>query len=73
LYVGAVSVDGGDYVTKVMAEHIRLRDVALGKSVSVQGAKLPVARPPSENVPLATDPSVESGAAQAPLVREIAS
>jgi hypothetical protein len=73
LYVGAVSVDGGDYVTKVMAEHIRLRDVALGKSVSVQGAKLPAARAPSENAPLATDPSVESGAAQAPLVREIAS
>lgn len=31
LYVGAVTVDGSDYVNKVMGEHIRLRDVALGK------------------------------------------
>lgn len=31
LYVGAVSTDSSQYVTKVMGEHIRLRDVAMGK------------------------------------------
>lgn len=35
LYVGAVTVDGSDYVNKVMGEHIRLRDVALGKRPAV--------------------------------------
>ena len=35
LYVGAVATDGSDYVTKVMAEHLRLRDVAAGKKVPV--------------------------------------
>lgn len=35
LYVGAVATDGSDYVTKVMAEHMRLRDVAAGKKVPV--------------------------------------
>jgi Transglycosylase SLT domain len=73
LYVGAVSVDGGDYVTKVMAEHIRLRDVALGKTVSVQGTKAPAARAPNEQAPTGTDPLVESDAAQAPLLQETAS
>lgn len=31
LYVGAVTTDGGDYINKVMAEHLRIRSVALGK------------------------------------------
>lgn len=31
LYVGAVTVDGSDYVAKVLDEHLRLRDVAQGK------------------------------------------
>lgn len=35
LYVGAVTTDGSDYVNKVMAEHLRLRDVAAGKKVPV--------------------------------------
>lgn len=35
LYVGAVSTDASDYVTKVMAEHVRLKDVARGKNVSM--------------------------------------
>jgi hypothetical protein len=47
LYVGAVSVDGSDYVTKVMAEHIRIRDVALGKSVPlIAPAKAPATPAP---------------------------
>lgn len=31
LYVGAVSSDGGDYINKVMSEHLRIQSVALGK------------------------------------------
>jgi hypothetical protein len=31
LYVGAVATDGSDYINKVMAEHLRLQSVALGK------------------------------------------
>lgn len=31
LYVGAVTVDGSEYVAKVLGEHVRLRDVAQGK------------------------------------------
>lgn len=36
LYVGAVTTDGSWYIDKVMAEHARIRSVALGKSVSTQ-------------------------------------
>lgn len=38
LYVGAVSTDGSDYVDKVMTEHKRLRQVAMGKRVPVNPA-----------------------------------
>lgn len=31
LYVGAVTSDGGDYINKVMTEHLRIQSVALGK------------------------------------------
>jgi len=31
LYVGAVTTDGSGYINKVMAEHLRLKSVALGK------------------------------------------
>ena len=31
LYVGAVSTDGSGYINKVMAEHLRIQSVALGK------------------------------------------
>lgn len=30
-YVGAVSSDGSDYINKVMAEHLRIQSVAMGK------------------------------------------
>lgn len=40
LYVGAVTVDGGDYVERVMGEHLRLRDVALGKRPTAQAPRL---------------------------------
>ena len=47
LYVGAVSVDASDYVTKVMAEHVRLKDVAQGKAVSVLPPKPAVVSVPA--------------------------
>jgi Transglycosylase SLT domain len=31
LYVGAVTTDGSDYINKVMAEHLRIQSVALGR------------------------------------------
>ena len=44
LYVGAVTVDGNDYVGKVMGEHFRLRDVALGKRPTANAAVRPEPR-----------------------------
>jgi hypothetical protein len=41
LYVGAVSTDGSWYIDKVMAEHARIRSVALGKPAA---APAPTAR-----------------------------
>ncbi len=43
-YVGAVSEDGSDYVTKVLSEHQRLQHVAQGVRVPVNDAK-PAAQP----------------------------
>ena len=31
LYVGAVTTDGSDYIAKVMAEHLRIQSIALGR------------------------------------------
>lgn len=33
LYVGAANAGAGDYVTKVMAEHVRLKEIARGKAL----------------------------------------
>ena len=74
LYVGAVTVDGGDYVTKVMAEHIRLRDVALGKTVSVLEPRLAVpAKAPSAEPSPASPRTDSTDAAQAPTAVETTS
>lgn len=43
LYVGAVTADSGGYVSKVMSEHFRLRDVALGKRPAANGVIRPEA------------------------------
>ena len=76
LYEGAVTVDGGDYVTKVMAEHIRLRDVALGKTVSVLAPKAvqPTAprAAPTDVMPVSV-PAQESESAALPSVAAAAS
>ncbi len=47
LYVGAVTVDGSDYVNKVMGEHLRIRDVAMGKRLPVN----PIARQVKPKLP----------------------
>jgi hypothetical protein len=43
LYVGAVSTDGSDYISKVLNEHQRIQSVALGRSVPL---RLPAASAP---------------------------
>lgn len=45
LYVGAVSTDGSWYINKVMAEHLRIQSVALGKP-------MPIYAPPSHAIPV---------------------
>jgi len=49
LYVGAVSTDGSDYISKVLNEHQRIQSVALGRSVPLRlpAASAPVAVPVS--------------------------
>lgn len=44
LYVGAVTSDGGDYINKVTAEHLRIQSVALGKPMPTA---FPVYRTPA--------------------------
>lgn len=51
LYVGAVTVDGSDYVNKVMGEHLRLRDVALGKRPIAPARTANHAAPPKNSQP----------------------
>jgi len=45
LYVGAVTTDGGGYITKVMSEHLRIQSVALGKP-------MPTSFPAFEAIPV---------------------
>lgn len=70
LYVGAVSVDGGDYVTKVMSEHVRIRDVALGKTVSMQPVKAPAAVPTPNIHPT---PIIDAESARNPTLMDLSS
>lgn len=51
LYVGAVTVDGSDYVNKVMGEHLRLRDVALGKRPTTSARTATHTAPAKETQP----------------------
>ena len=49
LYVGAVTTDGSGYINKVMAEHLRIQSVALGKPMP---KVFPIYRPdPAPEVP----------------------
>ena len=60
LYVGAVTRDGSDYVNKVMAEQMRLRDVAAGKNVPVATPALTNAASDLPKRPLALPPTLEA-------------
>ncbi len=53
LYVGAVTTDGNWYIDKVMAEHLRIQSVALGKPMQ---RYVPQARPTTVVAPAAPAP-----------------
>jgi len=53
LYVGAVTTDGSWYIDKVMAEHMRIQSVALGKPIQ---RYVPQARPTTVVAPAAPAP-----------------
>lgn len=57
LYVGAVSSDGSWYINKVMAEHMRIQSVALGKQVPIHTPaprSIPVIAPAQPDNPAKT-------------------
>ncbi|MDO9434352.1 lytic transglycosylase domain-containing protein [Hydrogenophaga sp.] len=60
LYVGAVSNDGSGYINKVMAEHLRIQSVALGKPVQ-RYVPLPLSPVPTPVVAPAS-PAIEQEA-----------
>lgn len=75
LYVGAVTTDGSSYIDKVMAEHGRIRSVALGKRLPVYE---PAARPVQtlQTVPAPTNSAAPARELEAevtdPLARPVA-
>ena len=57
LYVGAVTTDGSWYINKVMAEHMRIQSVALGKPMQ----RLPQPRPTTVVAPATPAPVAPPG------------
>lgn len=75
LYVGAVTTDGSWYVNRVMAEHLRIQSVALGKPMPTSFPKataIPVAAPADAapqapaTTPLNADTALEAEARKTP-------
>ena len=74
LYVGAVTTDGSGYVNRVMAEHLRIQSVALGKPMPTSFPKataIPVvapaeAAPQAPQAPMQGDSAIEAEARQLP-------
>lgn len=71
LYVGAVTTDGSDYINKVMAEHLRIQSVALGRpmptSFPVYSAAPPVTPvEPEISLPTQTGLLEEPAASESP-------
>lgn len=62
LYVGAVTTSGADYVNKVMAEHLRLQSVALGKPMPTA---FPIYAPAP--IPVVSEPAAPDAAPPAAL------
>lgn len=70
LYVGAVTTDGSWYINKVMAEHMRIQSVALGKPVqrtAPQVRPTPVVAPAPAPVAPGTEIEAEGPAPTTPL------
>jgi hypothetical protein len=63
LYVGAVTTDGSWYIDKVMAEHLRIQSVALGKPMQ---RYVPQARPTPVVAPAAPAAEIEAEGPAAP-------
>jgi hypothetical protein len=66
LYVGAVSTDGSWYINKVMAEHLRIQSVALGKP-------MPIYTPPARTSPVVApvEPAAQPSTPQDELEAEV--
>lgn len=59
LYVGAVTSDGADYINKVMAEHLRIQSVALGKPMPRDFPNFaPTPLPVTDTAPVDNAPAV---------------
>jgi hypothetical protein len=70
LYVGAVTVDGNDYVSKVMGEQMRLRDVALGRRPGTLIRQEPRKVTAPTMIPVQLDPAESESAAQRAVTPE---
>ncbi len=73
LYVGAISTDGSWYINKVMAEHLRIQSVALGKPMQryvPQPRASPVVAPAPPAAPVPAQPGAELEA-EAPAQRPL--
>ena len=57
LYVGAVTTDGGGYINKVMAEHLRIQSVALGKPMPTSFPIFTAAPVPAPTEPVLIEPT----------------
>ena len=65
LYVGAVTTDGSSYINKVIAEHLRIQSVALGKPMP---RSFPVYRPIPVVAPADSDASTAAATETAPVI-----
>ena len=65
LYVGAVTTDGSGYINKVIAEHLRIQSVALGKPMP---RSFPVYRPIPVAAPAEPEASTAAASESAPVL-----
>ena len=65
LYVGAVTSDGSGYINKVIAEHLRIQSVALGKPMP---RSFPVYRPIPVVAPAEPEASTAAASEPAPVL-----
>ena len=65
LYVGAVTTDGSGYINKVIAEHLRIQSVALGKPMP---RSFPVYRAIPVSAPAASDEPATNASGDLPVL-----